>query len=793
MGKSDSTLTAPSTAGELLDSEFVVPTDKEEGMDDMAKQQSIIQNVSPSASSSPNRKRRKTISTLEGVGVSRNSPNQKDIPSSTNESRGRGEGRTGGREKKNKSKQQDKEDMTWICAECKEADCGLVTKQQTLSDSNNGTDPSNQLSAPEDSFLICDGACHRIFHVPCAGLSQIPDTEEDWLCKDCTRKEHACAFCSQYGKDFVDVFPCQDEICGLFFHESCLQTHHVEYEYDSNDETLSTTANSTSEDEDLEEEVAKIPLFTCPAHQCWTCTQKDMIQLEKEEEAAQRSQSGSSSAKKNKRKKKKQSIFQSKPGRLFQCLYCPTAYHVTCLPPVSRFHELAVLCHEHAMSHRLPELDMSDSIQSQLEDKADQTFMRIHGIRTGSNKRNKGILSVRGASANQFFPGLRGDRLDSKELEMLRIVKETASVPEATQYESITTIETVSVQSSSTVSMVLDGDLPFCLPVDMKDEVYSKPPPYMHIQSLKYDADKSNRPKKILSNGTEEQEKCSCTKSCSDGCFNRLTMAECTGPANCNLGATDCGNRSLGKRQFVKCQPKRERGKGWGLATLEFIPKGKLVQEYMGEVINEAEKERRLISWNEEHPNDPNFYVMALSGGYYVDAREYANLARFINHSCDPNCKVSSINVKGYIRNGIYSIRDIQPGEFLSYDYHFDTNQGDRFVCRCGAANCRGTMKGHGKDGSTKQPATWKEAKARYDADKKFLEEAEKSRVVSLVDTLLPCAEHPNETIASGPLLKHRQEAIRGRIFLWRNLKHGSDFVSRNSRLEKKAVVAKTT
>jgi SET domain len=468
-----------------------------------------------------------------------------------------------------------------------------------------------------------------------------------------------------------------------------------------------------------------------------------------------------------------------------QCLYCPTAYHVTCIPPKARFHELAVLCHEHAESHRLPDLDLSDSIQSKLEDKVNQTLMRIHGIRARPSRQKKGFSFGRGASANLFFPGLRGDRFDTTEVKLLHSIKETAAgATEAGQDDASESLNPVSVQPASAASMVLDGDLPFCLPVDMKDEVYSKPPPYMHIQSLKYDNDKSNRPKKIAATGTEEREKCSCTKSCGEDCFNRVTMAECTGPNNCNLGAKDCGNRSLGKRQFVKCQPMRERGKGWGLVTLEFIPKGKLVQEYMGEVIDEKEKERRLIAWNEEHPNDPNFYVMALSAGYYVDAREYANLARFINHSCDPNCKVSSTNVKGYIRNGIYSIRDIRPGEFLSYDYHFDTRQGDRFVCRCGAANCRGTMQGHGKDGSTKQPASWKEAKARYDADKKFLEEAEKSKVVSLVDTLLPCAEHPNETVASGPLFKHREEAIRGRIFLWRNLRLGTDFVSRHSRLE---------
>ncbi|CAB9523077.1 36 and H4 lysine-20 specific [Seminavis robusta] len=84
---------------------------------------------------------------------------------------------------------------------------------------------------------------------------------------------------------------------------------------------------------------------------------------------------------------------------------------------------------------------------------------------------------------------------------------------------------------------------------------------------------------------------------------------------------------------------------------------------------------------------------MCLSSGWYVDARETANMARFINHSCDPNCILWRFNVGGYMRDGIFALRDIQPGEFLSYDYHFDTKQGDKFVCRCGSKNCRGTMK----------------------------------------------------------------------------------------------------
>ena len=216
------------------------------------------------------------------------------------------------------SKQQDKEDMAWICADCKEAECGLVTSQSSEQNGSEG----------DYSFLICDGPCHRIFHVPCAGLNQLPPSDEDWFCKDCLRQEHACAYCQLPGVDNVDVFPCQDELCGLFFHEACLETHQVEYSYQKvppspavgNDKPPSTTIDKADNDEykdnddDDEDEIIQLPIFTCPAHHCWTCTQKDMVQLEKDEDARAQKESYNRS---KKRKKKKQSIFQSKNGRLY--------------------------------------------------------------------------------------------------------------------------------------------------------------------------------------------------------------------------------------------------------------------------------------------------------------------------------------------------------------------------------------------------------------------------------------------------------------------------------------------
>jgi len=280
-----------------------------------------------------------------------------------------------------------------------------------------------------------------------------------------------------------------------------------------------------------------------------------------------------------------------------------------------------------------------------------------------------------------------------------------------------------------------------------------------------------------------------------------MVMIECVGDIskskgeknpywNCDLGPA-CSNRSLGRKQFAKCKPMREQGKGWGLVAVSGVKKGELVQEYVGEIIDEKEKEKRLQEWTRDHPNDPNFYVMALDSGWYIDARVKANLSRFINHSCAPNCRLLPLNVNGHMRVGIYSLRDIAPGEFLSYDYQFDTKHGDKFRCRCGAEKCRGTMKGgKGEDGAAEQKTRkeeWQDAKAAYDRDQKYLEEAEENERMraSQVDCLVPGAENPGETVAAGPNeKKYRRSAWSDRLFLWRNVIQGdvSDRPSSSSR-----------
>lgn len=161
----------------------------------------------------------------------------------------------------------------WICSECKEAEC---------------------MMKPEaDKLLICEGACRRLFHYPCAGLSELPAEDESYVCGDCQSDKHPCSFCHCYGVDNEDVFLCSKDGCGLFFHESCLSMQNVEVERSRVEETESPSEDvGVGESDDAPAETCR---FVCPAHSCWTCTQKDA----KEQEHA-----GKGAPKKKGRKKK---------------------------------------------------------------------------------------------------------------------------------------------------------------------------------------------------------------------------------------------------------------------------------------------------------------------------------------------------------------------------------------------------------------------------------------------------------------------------------------------------------
>lgn len=135
---------------------------------------------------------------------------------------------------------------------------------------------------------------------------------------------------------------------------------------------------------------------------------------------------------------------------------------------------------------------------------------------------------------------------------------------------------------------------------------------------------------------------------------------------------------------LVKVRPSGVHGRG--IYATQFIPEDTRIIEYTGQ----------RTSWenapNDE--NDPHTFNFGLENGDVINPEIGGNEARWINHSCDPNCEA----LEEKDRIFIYAMRDIEPGEELFYDYDLEIDEPitkasmKEHRCSCGSAKCRGTM-----------------------------------------------------------------------------------------------------
>ncbi|HKE43376.1 MAG TPA: SET domain-containing protein-lysine N-methyltransferase [Steroidobacteraceae bacterium] len=138
-------------------------------------------------------------------------------------------------------------------------------------------------------------------------------------------------------------------------------------------------------------------------------------------------------------------------------------------------------------------------------------------------------------------------------------------------------------------------------------------------------------------------------------------------------------------------QVRRSRVHGNGVFALRRIRKGTRVIEYAGERVSHQEADRRYES---REPGNNHTFLFILDDQIVIDAGVSGNEARFINHSCEPNCESVIEGENIYI----YAIRTIEPGEELAYDYQIQREPDDPpnveeiFSCACGSPACRGTM-----------------------------------------------------------------------------------------------------
>ena len=154
-----------------------------------------------------------------------------------------------------------------------------------------------------------------------------------------------------------------------------------------------------------------------------------------------------------------------------------------------------------------------------------------------------------------------------------------------------------------------------------------------------------------------------------------------------------------------RIQVRRSGVHGRGVFALQDIAEGEVIVEYAGKVISYEESQRR-------HPHDPahpnHTFFFQIDGNRVIDGGDGGNSARWINHSCDPNCFAEEVEDRIFIS----ALRNISAGEELGYDYgliieeRYTAKLKADYACHCGAADCRGTMLAPKRGWKPKGPAS---------------------------------------------------------------------------------------
>jgi histone-lysine N-methyltransferase SUV39H len=186
----------------------------------------------------------------------------------------------------------------------------------------------------------------------------------------------------------------------------------------------------------------------------------------------------------------------------------------------------------------------------------------------------------------------------------------------------------------------------------------------------------------------------------------KAMISECS--SRCLCAKSDCWNHVIQRGRQVRLEVFDTGERGLGLRCLEPVIMGQFIDCYFGEVITKKDADARE-SANENQPS----YLFSLDwligngdhtyeDSYVVDGQKFGAATRFINHSCNPNCKIIPVSINRLTDQRLYylaffAIRDIPANTELTFDYHPNWD-GSKQVdpnavkCLCGEKNCRGQL-----------------------------------------------------------------------------------------------------
>ena len=223
----------------------------------------------------------------------------------------------------------------------------------------------------------------------------------------------------------------------------------------------------------------------------------------------------------------------------------------------------------------------------------------------------------------------------------------------------------------------------------VQSQPHMKPPMFSKI--------KSNRPYGEVALRTIDPidaQVCECDPAKDDpcgkdaDCINRMLMLECC-PSMCRAGDR-CGNMQFQRRVYPTMAVLRTQSRGWGLFVKQDVKKGDFLIEYVGELITTEEFKNRVHHMLNDKDAEQNYYYMVMDNSRVIDAGPKGNIARFMNHSCNPNCETQKWTVNGDTRIGLFALEDISAGTEMTFNYQLEAFGEVKKACLCGAKNCSG-------------------------------------------------------------------------------------------------------
>ncbi|XP_016487039.2 histone-lysine N-methyltransferase, H3 lysine-9 specific SUVH5-like [Nicotiana tabacum] len=254
-----------------------------------------------------------------------------------------------------------------------------------------------------------------------------------------------------------------------------------------------------------------------------------------------------------------------------------------------------------------------------------------------------------------------------------------------------------------------------------------RPPPFTYITKMQYpDWYYISMPQGCsCTSGCSDSEQCSCaSRNGGEIQFNtrgsiiraKHLVYECGPSCKC---PPSCKNRVSQHGPRYHLEVFKTESRGWGLRSRDYVSSGSFICEYVGELLDEKEAEKRIDhdeylfdvgNYDEETPKrnkkfevESNSFQRKDEDGFTLDAARYGNVGRFINHSCSPNLYAQNVMYDHGDRRVphimFFASKSIAPIEELTYDYNYQIDQvydanGNlkKKNCKCGSRKCSGRM-----------------------------------------------------------------------------------------------------